>query len=105
MLPLFQIAKLVGQLASVAPLVTDSVEKMRKLVEVVRNGDGNITKQLDALKQAIELQDTVNDKVEDQLRIMESVLANVQQSLKILSLVAVATGILAIVAIFFAVLK
>lgn len=104
-MPLFQIAKLVGQLASVAPLVTHSVEKMRKLVEVVRNGDDNITKQLDALKQAIELQDTVNDKVEDQLRIMEAVLANVQQSLRILSLVAVATGILAIVAVFFAVLK
>jgi flagellar capping protein FliD len=105
MLPLFQISELVGQLALIAPMVTDGVEKMRKLVEVVRNGDGNITKQLDDLKQAIELQDTVNDKMEDQLRIMESALANVQKSLKILSLVALVTGILAIVAIFFAVLK
>jgi flagellar capping protein FliD len=105
MLPLFQISELVGQLALIAPMVTDGVEMMRKLVEVVRNGDGNITKQLDDLKQAIELQDTVNDKMEDQLRIMESALANVQKSLKILSLVALVTGILAIVAIFFAVLK
>lgn len=105
MLPLFQIAKLVGQLALVTPMVTDGVAKMRKLVETLRQGDGNIAKQVDALKQAIELQDTVNDKVEDQLRIMESVLANVQKSLKTLSLVAIVTGILAIVAVFFAVVK
>jgi hypothetical protein len=105
MLPLFQIAKLIGQLALVAPTVTDGVDKMRKLVEVVRNGDGSITKQVDSLKQAVALQSAVNDKIDDQLRIMESLLASMQKSLKILSLTSAGAGIVAIAALSISILK
>jgi flagellar capping protein FliD len=105
MLPLFQIAKLIGQLALVAPMVTDGVDKMRKLVEVVRNGDGGVTKQVDALKQAVALQSAINDKIDEQLRTMESLLASMQKSLKILSLISVSAGIVAIVALSISILN
>jgi hypothetical protein len=104
-LPLLQIAKLLGQLTIVGPVVTDGVDRIRKLVETIRNGDGNTTKQLDALRQAVELQSAMNKKVDDQLRIVELVLANVQKSLKILTFTSATIGMVAILALVTAVLK
>ena len=104
-LPLLQIAKLLGQLTIVGPVVTDGVDKIRKLVETIRNGDGNTAKQLDALKQAVELQSAMNKRVDDQLRIIESVLANVQKSLKILTFTSATIGMVAILALVTAILK
>ena len=104
-LPLLQIAKLLGQMTVIGPVVTDGVDKIRKLVETVRNGDGNTAKQLDALRQAVELQSAMNRKVDDQLQIVESVLANVQKSLKILTFAGVAIGMMAVVALVMAILK
>lgn len=102
-LPIVQIAKLLGQLTTVGPVVTDGVDKIRKLVESVRNGDGNTTNRLDALKQAIELQSTVNKKVDDQLQIIESVLKNVQKSLKVLAFAVTGVGIVAVGALLTAI--
>jgi hypothetical protein len=104
-LPILQIAKLLGQLTTVGPVVTDGVDKIRKLVETVRNGDGNTTKQLDALRQAIELQSAVNRKVDDQLQIIESVLENVQKSLKVLAFTGAGIGLAAVAALLVAILK
>jgi hypothetical protein len=104
-LPILQIAKLLAQLTVTAPVVSDGVEKIRRLVETVRRGDGNSAKQLEALRQAIELQSAVNKKMEDQLRIIESVLEKVQKSLKILALTSAGIGILAITALVVAILK
>ena len=104
-LPILQIAKLLGQLTTVWPVVTDGVDKIRKLVETVRNGDGNTTKQLDALRQAIELQSAVNRKVDDQLQIIESVLENVQKSLKVLAFTGAGIGLAAVAALLVAILK
>ena len=104
-LPLLQIAKLLGQLTVIGPVVTDGVDKIRKLVETVRNGEGNTTKQLDALRQAVELQSAMNKKVDDQLRIVESVLANVQKSLKILTFTSAGIGVVAVIALVLAILK
>jgi len=104
-LPILQIAKLLGQLTTVGPVVTDGVDKIRKLVETVRNGDGNTTKQLDALRQAIELQSAVNRKVDDQLQIIESVLENVQKSLKVLAFTSAGIGLAAVAALLVAILK
>jgi hypothetical protein len=105
MLPLFQIAKLIGQLALVAPMVTDGVDRMRQLVEVVRNGDGGVTKQVDALKQAVALQSAINNKIDEQLRTMESLLASMQKSLKVLSLISVGAALVAIVALSISILN
>jgi uncharacterized membrane protein YdfJ with MMPL/SSD domain len=104
-LPILQIAKLLGQLTVIGPVVTDGVDKMRKLVETIRKGDGNTTKELETLKQAIELQSTVNKKVDDQLRLVESVLDNMQKSLKVLAFTSAAIGIVAMTAVVLAILK
>ena len=84
-LPILQIAKLLTELTVIAPVVGDGVDRIRKLVETARKADSNTVKELEALKEAIELQSAVNRKIDDQLRIVESVLANVQKSLKVLA--------------------
>ena len=104
-LPIVQIAKLLGQLTVIGPVVTEGVDKIRKLVETIRKTDGNIGKELETLKQAVELQSGVNKKVEDQLQIIESVLKNVQKSLKVLAFVSVGMGVVALGALAVAVLK
>ena len=104
-LPILQIAKLLGQLTVIGPVVTDGVDKMRKLVETIRQGNGNTAKELEALKQAIELQSAVNNKVDDQLRLVESVLKNMQKSLKVLTFANAALGIVAATALVLAILN
>jgi len=104
-LPLLQIAKLLAQLTTIGPVVNEGADRIRKLVETVRKGDGNTAKQLEALRQAVEVQSAVNKKVDDQLQIIESVLTNVQKSLKILTFTSAIIGILAVAALATAVLK
>lgn len=103
--PLLQIAKLLAQLAAVGPVVTESADRIRRLVEALRRSGGDAGKQLDALRQAVELQSAVNKRVDDQLQIIESVLANVQKSLKILTLTTAAAVILALAALGAAILS
>ena len=97
-LPILQITKLLTQLTVLAPVATDGIDKIRKLVETIRRGGGSTVK-LDDLKQAIELQNSVNKEVDDQLRIIESVLENVQKSLKVLAFTTAGIGIAAVVAL------
>ena len=104
-LPIVQIARLLGQLTTMGPVVTDGVDKIRKLVETVRRGDGNTTKQLEALRQAVELQSAVNRKMDEQVQIIESVLGNVQKSLKILAFTVAGIGLVAVAALVLALLK
>ena len=104
-LPILQIAKLLGQLTVIGPVVTDGVEKMRKLVETIRKGDGNTAKELETLKQAIELQSAVNKKVDGQLQLVESVLNNVQKSLTILAFTSVVIAVVAVIALALVMMK
>jgi hypothetical protein len=104
-LPIMQIAKLMAQLTVFAPVITDGADKIRKLVETLRKGDGNSAKQVDALRQAIELQSAVNRKVDDQLRIVEAVLEHVQKSLKVLVFASAGAVIVAGAALALALLK
>jgi hypothetical protein len=104
-LPILQIAKLLGQLTVIGPVVTDGVDKMRKLVETIRQGNGNTAKELEAMKQAIELQSAVNKKVDDQLRLVESVLKNMQKSLRVLTVTNAALAIVVAAALAIAILK
>ena len=104
-LPIVQIAKLLGQLTVIGPVVTEGVDKIRKLVETIRKTDGNIGKELETLKQAVELQSGVNKKVEDQLQIIESVLDHVRKSLKVLAFTSVGLGVVAVAALALAILK
>lgn len=104
-LPIVQIAKLLGQLTVIGPVVTEGADKFRKLVEAVRKDDGNAARDLEALKQAVEVQSAVNKKFDDQLQIIQSVLNNVQKSLKILVFTTATAAALAIAALMFAVLR
>jgi hypothetical protein len=104
-LPLLQIAKLLAQLTTVGPVVTEGADKVRKLVETLRRSDADTAKKLDALRQAVELQSAMNRKVEDQLQIIEAVLANMQKSLKILTFTSATAAILAIAALGTVLLK
>ncbi|HEY7714935.1 MAG TPA: hypothetical protein VIE90_10525 [Candidatus Binatia bacterium] len=104
-LPIVQIAKLLAELTVIAPVVGDGVEKIRKLVETARKVDSNTVKELEALNQAVELQSAVNRKIDDQLRIIESVLGNVQKSLKVLALTSLGIGIVSVTALVVAILK
>lgn len=101
-LPIVQIARLLGQLTIIGPVVSEGVDKFRKLVEVVRKGDSNTARELEALEQAIEVQSAVNKKIEDQLQIIESVLKNVQKSLKVLVFTTVGALVAAIAALVLA---
>jgi hypothetical protein len=103
--PVSQIAKLLGQLAMLATGATDGVDKINRLIEAIRRANGGAAKQLDDLKQAVILQSAVNDKMENQLRIIESVLDRVQKSLKLLAFVIAAIGVLAAIALFLALRK
>ena len=102
-LPIVQIARLLGQLTVIGPVVTEGVDKFRKLVEAVRKADSNTASELEALEQAVEVQSAVNKKIEDQLQIIESVLKNVQKSLKVLVFTTVGALVVAIAALVLAV--
>ena len=104
-LPIVQIAKLLSELTVIAPAVAGGVEHIRRLVDTIRKGEGNTAKQLDAVKQAMELQSAFNRKVDDQLRIIEAVLENIQKSLKVLAFTSAGAAIVALVALLVAILK
>ena len=104
-LPLLQVARLLGQLTVIGPVVTEGVDKIRQLVETIRKNDGNTTTELDALKQTVELQSAVNKKVDDELRLIGSVLRNVQKSLRMLALATAASALVALAALALALLN
>jgi hypothetical protein len=104
-LPILQIAKLLSELTVIAPAVAGGVEHIRRLVDAIRKGEGNTAKQLDAVKQAMELQSAFNKRVDDQLRIIEAVLENIQKSLKVLFFTSAGAAIVALVALLVAILK
>ncbi|MGH7773811.1 MAG: hypothetical protein ACREQA_16420 [Candidatus Binatia bacterium] len=97
------ITKLLKQLG---PLIvaTGSVTKaIRDLVSPFRQGGGET--RIANLEKAIELQASLNEKVDGQLKIIQPVLENVQRSLKTLSIAVIGIAIIAALAIAIALLK
>jgi len=101
-LPTQTITKLLIQLGPYAP---DAIKKLRELIDTLRKPGAGTQKQLDDLKQAIELQLGVNNEINEQLKLIKSVLENVQSSLKILGIVAAGVGIIAVIALVLAATK
>ena len=99
------IAKLLIQLATITPAVNISIEQIRQLVDSVRKPGAGTQNQLDDLKKALELQAAVNKEINDKLKLIETVLQTVQQSLKVLAAVAAGVGLIALVALVVAVMK
>jgi ABC-type transporter Mla subunit MlaD len=103
--PITSIAKLLMQIAVLTPAVNDSIDKIRQLIDSVRKRGSGAQDQLDDLKRAMELQDTLNKEMNDQLKLINSVLENVQKSLKILGATTAGIGLIALVALIVAVVK
>jgi hypothetical protein len=62
-------------------------------------------RRLNYLENALDLQSGLNGKITDQLQIVESVLINVEKSLKVLAYITAGTVVVAVVAITVALLK
>ena len=99
------IAKLLIQLATITPAVNISIEQIRQLVDSVRKPGAGTQNQLDDLKKALELQAAVNKEINDKLKLIETVLQTVQQSLKVLAAVAAGVGLIALAALVVAVVQ
>ena len=88
------------------PLILGSapvVSAIRKVVADSRFGADE--SRISRLEKTMELQAALNEKVEVQLKIVQALLENVQRSLKLLTIAAIATAIIAVVAIFLALFK
>ena len=97
-LPVLVIAKLINQLGFLLPPTVELVKKIGGLIQG-RGGNTSVNSRLDDLQKAIELQNSLNGQLSSQLQIVQSVLKNVQKSLKILSAAVILIGFISIVAI------
>jgi hypothetical protein len=103
-LPILKIAKLLARFSVLAPAAAKTVDTIRALLETP-HGDAGTSRQLEALKQAFELQATVNEEFTEQLRLFKLVLEDVQRSLKIWAWVSIGTAIAALAALGVALVK
>jgi predicted PurR-regulated permease PerM len=103
--PIASISRLLIKIAEAAHATHQSTDTIRQLIDSVRKPGAGTQKQLDNLKQAIELQDKVNEEMDEQLKLVRSVLENVQKSLKIWGVTTVGIGLLALTALIVAILK
>jgi len=61
--PITSIAKLLIQLATITPTVSNTIDKIRQLIDTIRKPGAGTQNQLDDLTKAIELQATVNKEI------------------------------------------
>ncbi len=90
-------AKLLGQLTILIPATDSLVRGLSEAVSRVRQNP-SADRRLQDLERAIELQVNVNKSLSEQLHIIQSVLAKVQRSFKVLVFLMTASIALAIVA-------
>ena len=103
--PITSIAKLLAQLALLTPAISDSIDKIRQLIATIRKPGGGTQNQLDDLKKATELQAIVINEINDKLKLIETVLQTVQKTLKILAVMGVGVGVIALLALFLTVTR
>ena len=89
-------------LIQLGPLVPDTVGKLRELIDTLRRPGANTQKQVDDLKQAIELQVGVNNEINKQFTLVKGALENVQASLKISMTIAAGAALIAVIALVLA---
>jgi len=84
------------------------IEQLIKLIQIAAPVIGNITTNIrdgSSLEDSVELQAKALKSFEEQLKIVESVLTNIQKSLQFWALATSGFGILAIVALIVAIVK
>jgi uncharacterized coiled-coil protein SlyX len=99
------IALLVKQLALRLPVVVRTVAEVTSLVATMRSSRHDGDPRLIRLEKAMELQASLNDKLTSQLEVTQAVLERLQRSLRLLWLMVIATGVLAVVAIVLVLMK
>jgi hypothetical protein len=102
-IPANTIKKLVEKLG---PLILGSAPVISAIRKVVADSRIEIDEsRISNLEKTMGLQAALNEKVDVQLKIVQTLLENVQRSLKLLTIAAIATAVIAVVAILLAVLK
>jgi hypothetical protein len=103
-LPLVAIAKLLGQLTVLVPAADALVKTLRKAVSKIPDHP-SAAEHLDDIERALKLQVEVTENLTSQLHMIQSVLAGMQKSLKILAYSMIGVAVLAVLAIAIALSK
>ena len=94
-LPLVAIAQLLGQLTVLVPAADALVKTLRRAVSKIPDNP-SAAEHLDDIERALKLQVEITENLTSQLHMIQSVLAGMQKSLKLLSYAVIGIGILAI---------
>lgn len=97
-LPLAAIARLIGELTVLVPAANRLARSLRGTVANIPDNP-SAAEHLDDIERALKLQVEVTENLTRQLHTIQSVLAGMQKSLKVLAYGVVAAGVLAILAI------
>jgi len=103
-LPIIAIAKVLGQLTVLVPAAETLVRTLRRTVSKIPENPSAV-EHLDDIERALKLQVEVTENLASQLQMVQSALAGIQRSLKILAYAVIGIGILAILGIAIALSK
>ncbi|MGH7768668.1 MAG: hypothetical protein ACREQP_14545 [Candidatus Binatia bacterium] len=103
-LPIVAIAKVLGQLTVLVPAAETLVRALRGTVSKIPDNP-SAAEHLDDIERALQLQVEVTENLASQLQMVQSALAGIQRSLRVLTYAAVGIGLLAILGIAIALAK
>jgi hypothetical protein len=103
-LPIIAIAKILGQLTVLVPAAETLVRTLRRTVSKIPDNP-SAAEHLDDIERALKLQVEVTENLTSQLHIIQSALAGIQKSLKLLSYAMMGIAIFAILGIAIALSK
>jgi len=103
-LPLVAIAKLLGQLTVLVPAADALVKTLRRAVSKIPDTP-SAAEHLDDIERALKLQVEITENLTSQLHMIQSVLAGIQKSLKLLAYSIIGVAVLAVLAIAIALSK
>jgi hypothetical protein len=103
-LPLIAIAKVLGQLTVLVPAAQTLVRTLRGTVSQIPENP-SAAEHLDDIERALKLQVEITENLASQLQMVQSALAGIQRSLKILAYAMAGAAVLAILAIIVALSK
>jgi len=103
-LPIIAIAKVLGQLTVLVPAAETLMRTLRGTVSKIPENP-SAAEHLDDIERALKLQVEVTENLASQLQMVQSALAGIQRSLKILAYATAGAAVLAILAIIVALSK
>ena len=103
-LPIIAIAKVLGQLTVLVPAAETLMRALRGTVSKIPENP-SAAEHLDDIERALKLQVEVTENLASQLQMVQSALAGIQRSLKILAYATAGAAVLAILAIIVALSK